>query len=383
MIKHAITRRMLLKKWFAWCSMAVMPGLFSTCGGSNTLKSTEIDSQFAAEAKNLSLREIADRKLHHGDGCFLNLFGGPIHGSPWRPSLSQPVKNPDSALYKYSYVPYYKDERVKPVSIDWQSVQNTSELSITFIKHACIMIKDIDRYILIDPVFFDLPFVPDFTPLAFDIKDMPPPTHVLITHGHYDHLDEPSLASINPATHVISLLGYDEFFNDIKMNHRTQLDWFNTFQQDGIEIILLPCKHWTMRNPFRGANHSLWGSFLIKTASGPTIYISGDTSYFPGFREIGEEYSIDLAIFNLGAYGHGAPVFMSHLNPVEAVRGFQDLQAKHLIIVHWGSFRLTPEPVHFPPIQLRAELERAGLAERLLDVNHGQTISYSEGNWYI
>jgi len=379
----AITRRKFLKQWLAWCSMAAVPSVLSGCGGRNILNTSGKDRQIVTEAQNLSLKEIAHRKLHHGDGCFLNLFGGPLHGSPWRPSLSQPTKNPDGALYNYSYAPYYKDERIMPVSIDWKSVKHNSGLSITFIKHASIMIKDIDRYILVDPVFFSLPFVKDFTPLAFDIKDMPPPTHVLITHGHYDHLDEPSLAALHPETPVITPLGYNEIFKDLKMNHHTRLDWFETFKQDGLEITLLPCKHWTMRNPFRGANHSLWGSFLIKTASGPTIYISGDTSYFPGFREIGEEYSIDLAIFNLGAYGHGAPVFMSHLNPVEAVRGFQDLQAEHLFIVHWGSFRLTPEPVHFPPIQLRAELEKAGLADRLLDVNHGQTISYSNGNWYI
>lgn len=305
MLNSAITRRMLLKKCLTWYSMAAMPGLFFACSGRNILNTSGKNRQIVTEAQNFSLKEIAHRKLHHGDGCFLNLFGGPLHGSPWRPSLSQPVKNPDSALYKFSYAPYYKDERIQPVSIDWKSIKHDTGLSITFIKHACIMIKDNERYILIDPVFFSLPFVKDFTTLAFDIKEMPAPSHVLITHGHYDHLDKPSLAGINPATHVISPLGYDDFFNDLKMNHRTQLDWFDTFQQDGIEIILLPGKHWTMRNPFKGANHSLW-----------------------------------------------------------------------------GSFRLTPEPVHFPPIQLRAELEKAGLADRLLDVNHGQTISYSEGNWY-
>lgn len=383
MLNHSITRRMLLKKCLTGCGMAAMPGLFSACAGRNIFSSSEKDRQLVADAQNLSLREISDRKLHHGDGGYRNLFGGPLHGSPWRPSISQPIKNPDGALYQYSFAPYYKDERVVPVSIDWESVKNDSGLSITFIKHACIMIKDNDRYILIDPVFFGLPFVKDFTPLAFDIKEMPAPSLVLITHGHYDHLDVPTLTAINPPTHVISPLGYDDIFKALKMNHRNQLDWFDTFTQDGLEISLLPCKHWTMRNPFWGANHSLWGSFLIKTASGPTIYVSGDTSYFRGFREIGAEYDIDLAIFNLGAYGHGAPVFMSHLNPVEAVRAFQDLQAKQLLVVHWGSFRLTPEPVHFPPIQLKAELEKAGLSDHLRDFTHGQTIFMREGSWNI
>ena len=370
MTGSTITRRQLLKKGIRWCGLAATPGLSSACGG----RLAEGEGQIVGDAQNLSLKEIAHRKLHHGDGCFLNLFGGPTHGNPWWPSLHQSEKNPESILYNYSYKPYYKDERVVPVSIDWELVANTPGLSITFIKHACIMIKDKDQYILIDPVFFDLPFVRGFTPLEFEVKDMPAPSHVLITHGHYDHLDVPSLAALDPETHVISPLGYNSIFKDLEMHRRTQLDWYDRFEQDGISITLLPCMHWTMRNPLRSANKSLCGSFLIKTATGKTIYISGDTSYFRGFREIGQEYSIDLAIINLGGYSHGILRFMSHLDPGQAVKCFQELQAKHLLIVHWGSFRLTSEPVHFPPIQLKAEMAKAGLADRLLHLDHGQTL---------
>jgi L-ascorbate metabolism protein UlaG (beta-lactamase superfamily) len=372
MTGRTITRRRLLKDGIKWCGMAAIPVLSSACGG----RSAKGDRQMLREAQSLRMKEIAHRKLHHGDGCFLNLFGGPLHGNPWWPSTFQSVKNSDSILYNYSYEPYYKDERVVPVTIDWNTVANNPGLSITFIKHACIMIKDKDQHILIDPVFFDLPFIKGFSPLEFEINDMPAPTHVLISHGHYDHLDEPSLAALNPETHVISPLGYNDIFKDLKLSHRTQLDWYDTFDQKGLAIKLLPCMHWTMRNPLKGANNSLCGSFLIKTAAGPTIFISGDTSYFRGFREIGNEFSIDLAIINLGGYSHGAPGFMSHLNPKQAVKCFQELQAKHLLIVHWGSFRLTSEPVHFPPIQLKAEMTKAGLADQLLHLDHGETLYY-------
>ena len=74
------------------------------------------------------------------------------------------------------------------------------------------------------------------------------------------------------------------------------MDWFEAFDHGKGEITLLPCNHWTMRNPFVGPNKSLWGSFLIKTASGPTIFVSGDSAYFKGFREIGREFSIDESL---------------------------------------------------------------------------------------
>ena len=372
MIKSTITRRQFLKKGIKWCSLAALPGLSNACTG----RSAAGDRQIIEDAQNLSMKEIAHRKLHHGDGCFLNVFGGPIHGNPWWPSLHQSEITSDTILYNYSFKPYYKDERVVPVSIDWETVANKQGLSITFIKHACILIKDRDQYILMDPVFFDLPFVKGFTPLEFDIRDIPTPTHILITHGHYDHLDLPSLAALDPQTHVISPLGYDDIFKDLNMNHRTRLDWYEAYENNGLAITLLPCKHWTMRNPLMGANNSLCGSYLIRTTSGKNIYISGDTSYFRGFREIGNDFSIDLAIINLGGYSHGIPKFMAHLDPKQAVRCFQELQAKQLLIVHWGSFRLTSEPVHFPPIQLKAEMTQAGLADRIVHLDHGKTLYY-------
>ena len=373
MVHGTETRRMFLKKLLAWCSMAAMPGALSSCAGQLI---PEKNRHLISNVDNLSLREIADKKLHHGDGCYLNVFGGPIHGNPWLPSRVQSIKTSGADVYNYSYVPFYKDQKKVSLSIDWNALEHASGSSVTFIKHACVMIKDLDQYILVDPVFFGLPFVKDYPPLAFDIRAMPAPTHVLITHGHYDHLDQRTLAALDPKTHVITPLGYDDIFKDLRMNHRTRLDWFDTFKQNGLEITLLPCKHWTMRNPLFGANQSLWGSFLIKIAGGKTIYISGDTAYFRGFREIGSEFDIDLAIINLGAYSHGTTWWMSHLNPYQAVRAFQDLQAKQLMIVHWGSYSLTSEPVHFPPIHLKPELEKAGLTDRWVHLNHGETLVY-------
>jgi L-ascorbate metabolism protein UlaG (beta-lactamase superfamily) len=129
-----------------------------------------------------------------------------------------------------------------------------------------------------------------------------------------------------------------------------------------------------MRNPIAGPNHSLWGSYLIHTASGYTIYLSGDTAYFDGFDQLGKEFDIDLAVFNLGAYEPRWFMAPSHINPAETVKAFKALKAGQLMIVHWGTFRLGDEPVHFPSIQIKQELEKEGLLDRLVDLKHGQTL---------
>jgi len=338
---------------------------FSGCSHAETPQENS-----AATNNNMTLKQIAQQKRHHGKDRFIN---------PFTPS----GKKGFSDFLKWKlfsenhFREQYADEPLNPVKIDWAPIVNFDGLSVTFINHASVLIRDAGVSILVDPVFFGLfPTIKNFTPIAFDIDTMPQPDHVLITHGHYDHLDKDTLSVFDPNTHVIAPLGYDSVFSSIGMKNRTPLDWFDVFNDGKRQIILLPCNHWTMRNPIIGPNRNLWGSYLIKTASGPTIFISGDTAYFQGFKEIGERYQIDLAILSVGAYEPRWFMKQSHMNPAETVQAVKDLKAEKMFIVHWGTFRLGDEPVHVPPMDLKRELKKENMVDRLLDISHGETLYF-------
>ncbi len=353
--------------------MTALAGLFPASLFENA-NGSEKGGQTGPPLHNLSLREMASEKNHHGRGRFVNPFTEAVHGNPWR-VISWKL------FHENHFKRFYNKEPTLPVSIDWEPIRRHSGLSVTYLNHASVMIKDLGRYLLIDPIFSGLGWwFKDFTPLCFDIKEMPQPDHVLITHGHYDHLDKTSLGVLDKRTHLITPLGYHAIFDDLDMKKRTQLDWFDPFKEGDLEIMLLPCNHWTMRNPFVGPNRSLWGSFLIRTATGPTIFFSGDCAYFKGFREIGKEFSIDLAIINMGAYEPRWFMKSSHMNPSEVVRAFLELGADNLVIAHWGSFRLGDEPVHFPPVDIGREMKKQGLSYRLIHLNHGRTLFFDQFN---
>jgi L-ascorbate metabolism protein UlaG (beta-lactamase superfamily) len=314
-----------------------------------------------------NLRELASRKVHHGRGVFLNPMGVSREGRFWQVLTWKLFR-------KNAYSDFMDEQPLSTVAIDWEAIRAHRGVSVTLIKHSMLLIKDVDRILLIDPVFDDIFwFIKDYTPLGFKPKDMPRPDHVLITHGHYDHLDKPSLSKLDPRTHVISPLGYDSEFKDVGMTHRTQLDWYERYFDGDREVTLLPANHWTMRNPIVGPNRSLWGGYLIRTAGGPAIYVAGDSAYFDGFEQLAADYDIDLAVFNLGAYAPRWFMASSHMNPSEAVRAFRQVRAKQLMIAHWGTFRLGDEPVHFPPRDLKSALDGTGLMSRWIDLDHGQT----------
>ena len=363
-----MSRRRFFRKLFtALKCMALASLLPNKVLAATSSMMDSLDKQHFKPLNGRSLRDIAQQKIHHGSNGFLNPLGPARQGRLWQ-----------VMRWKLFHDNRFKDdfagERVIPVSIDWDAVKQHRGSSITFLKHASVLIKDEDRTLIVDPVFSSIFwFIKDFAPLEFDLGSMPTPDHVLITHGHYDHLDEPSLKFFSKHMHVITPLGYNEIFEDLEMKNRTQLDWFDTYRDGQQQITLLPCHHWTMRNPFTGPNRSLWGSYLVETAGGRTIYLSGDTAYFDGFEQLGKEFDIDLAVFNLGAYEPRWFMAPSHMNPREAVKAFKELNAKQMMVVHWGTFRLGDEPVHFPPMHIKQELEKEGMLDRLVDLKPGQT----------
>jgi L-ascorbate metabolism protein UlaG (beta-lactamase superfamily) len=369
MYEKRIDRRTYLKKMAALSKGVAAFSLFPSCSRGAGVTDSEDEKALIVNYDGLSLKEYARKKLHHGMERFLSPFesikdqGGFTNLFKWK------------FLSDNKFKRFYNDEKVVGVSVDWDAVKNYRGLSATFLKHSTVLIKDDGKYLLVDPVFYRfIGTVRDFTPLDFDVAEMPAPDHVLITHGHRDHLDFNSLRKLSRDTHLVTPLGYDWIFKILRMKNRTKLDWYESYEGGGFEITLLPCNHWTMRDPIEGPNRSLWGSYLVKTASGGNVFVSGDTAYFDYFKEIGEQYKIDLAIVCLGAYEPRWFMKGSHMDPKETVRAFKELNAERLMVIHWGTFRLGDEPVYFPPLDIEREMEAAGLSDKLVKIAHGETL---------
>jgi L-ascorbate metabolism protein UlaG (beta-lactamase superfamily) len=63
----------------------------------------------------------------------------------------------------------------------------------------------------------------------------------------------------------------------------------------------------------------------------------------------------------LGAYDPEWFMRRQHLHPEDTLRAFGDLGARLLVAMHWGTFKLTDEPLDEPPRLLEELREKAGL----------------------
>jgi L-ascorbate metabolism protein UlaG (beta-lactamase superfamily) len=230
---------------------------------------------------------------------------------------------------------------------------------LTWIGHASWLIQLDGVSLLIDPIFSTSlgPGVRRFVPPAIDPRSLPRIDAQLITHNHRDHLDLPSVKTV--ARPVVAGLGLARLFEGQGLSC-TELEWWHETRVGPVTVRFVPSQHWSRRG-LNDVNATLWGGFVIE-GSTARLYHSGDTAYFDGFSEIGQRSGpIDAALLPIGAYDPAWFMSKQHMNPEEAARAFADLGARRFVAMHWGTFKLTDEPLDEPPARLAAEWQRRGL----------------------
>lgn len=199
------------------------------------------------------------------------------------------------------------------------------------------------------------------SPVGIELDAMPPVDIVLVTHDHRDHMDEPTLARLPATARYIVGIGNGERMRALGKTDIVELDWWETHTFGELAITLVPARHWSMRMPWN-RNATLWGGFVVRGPEG-ALYHAGDTAWGEHFAEIGARVgSIDWAMLPIGGFAPRWFMEPQHIDPEEAARGFLALGARHLLAMHWGTFRLTDEAVGEPPARLRAWWQDQALA---------------------
>lgn len=213
--------------------------------------------------------------------------------------------------------------------------------------HSTFLLQINSKNILIDPMFGNVPAPHPLLgnkrfskELPIDIKKLPEIDAVLISHDHYDHLDYGSIKKLkNKVKKFYTPLGVGAHLQEwgIEKKRIIELDWWQETKFENLNFICTPAQHFSGRG-LTDRTKTLWSSWIIQSNT-ENIFFSGDSGYANHFKEIGKKYGpFDFAMMECGQYNKLWPEI--HMFPEETVQAGLDVNAKRIMPIHWGAFKL-------------------------------------------
>jgi L-ascorbate metabolism protein UlaG (beta-lactamase superfamily) len=247
-------------------------------------------------------------------------------------------------------------------------VLEKGQISLTWIGHASFLVQTPKHNILIDPNWANwMIVIRRLKRAGLALHDLPNIDLVLITHAHFDHLNRRTLRAIAEEQPIVVPSGVSNLVHDLGFERVHEMNWWDEWIYDDLKITFTPAKHWGAR--VLHDSHRGYGGYVIEY-QGRQIYHCGDSAYFEGFKEIGDRLAPEIALMPIGAYEppSGRDV---HMGPEEAIRAFQELKARIFVPMHFGTYRMSYEPMHEPEERLKIAGSEAGALQNIRILSEG------------
>jgi len=198
------------------------------------------------------------------------------------------------------------------------------------------------------------------------LAQLPPLDGIILSHDHYDHLDEAAIRALAPrGEHFYCPLGVGAHLRrwGVPAGRITEATWWDEISLAAdFKLIATPARHFSGRG-LLNRDGTLWASWVLK---GPQhrVYFGGDSGPFDeAFRQIGAAYGpFDLVMLEIGA---ADPEWADiHLGPDNALTAHQLVGGGPLLPLHWGTFNLAFHAWR-QPVQRLIEAAPAGTTQLL------------------
>jgi N-acyl-phosphatidylethanolamine-hydrolysing phospholipase D len=260
--------------------------------------------------------------------------------------------------------------------------------TVTWVGHTTFLIQIGGLNVLTDPIWSERASPVQFAgpkrwvPPAVDFDALPPIDVILLSHDHYDHLDSSTvsrLAKRYPAIRWYAPLGVEAFLRRHGARDVVQSDWWDESALGELRLTCLPAQHFSGRT-LGQRNTTLWCGWALRTRTN-SVFFAGDTALHPDFATIATRCGpFDVAILPIGAYEPRWFMGSVHMNPEDCINAVDQLETAQngaklvMVAAHWGTFKLTDEPMDEPPIRMRELWLAAGRdSDALWIMRHGET----------
>lgn len=261
---------------------------------------------------------------------------------------------------------FHETRKAKPLAVDLNSHRNR----IVPIGHSTVLIQMDGFNIITDPIFSNriLRFAKRYVEPGIPFEKLPKIDAIVISHEHYDHFDKATLKKFDKNIPIVISKGLKDKAVNLGFQDVREIGWWESAKINGVKITAVPVKH----------HFSHPSSFVIEGAK--TVYFAGDTGMNGYFEEIGQKFNIDVALLPIGAYKArlappGFDLRRVHLNPEDAIAAQEQLNAKVIVPVHWGVFKITAEPIEEPRRKMEEIIKKQNLESKIKILEPGETLN--------
>jgi L-ascorbate metabolism protein UlaG (beta-lactamase superfamily) len=244
-------------------------------------------------------------------------------------------------------------------------------LEITWIGHSTVLIELDGVRLLTDPILrANVAHLRRVAPpIATEIGRL---DGVLVSHGHYDHLDVPSLRRLDPSVPVVAPAGAEPALRRARRANVVPVAVGDELELGALSLRATPAEH----AGGGGLRKGEAVGFLVQGSA--TVYFAGDTDLFDEMAALGP---VDLALVPVWGWGPGLGA--GHLDPERAARAVALIEPKVAVPIHWGTYR----PLHVrrggfltePPVEFRRLAAKSAPATRVEILQPGETLALSPG----
>jgi L-ascorbate metabolism protein UlaG (beta-lactamase superfamily) len=232
-----------------------------------------------------------------------------------------------------------------------------AEVSFTWVGHGTWKVRSAKRKeIIIDPWVMNNPVAPE------NLKKVEKCDLLLITHGHFDHVNDALEIAKAHKPKIISNFEITSWLGSKGVDASSLIggNTGGTIEVDGIKVTLVHAEHSSGISDgdqiiYGGSAHGL----VIEFENGFTIYFAGDTDVFGDMAMIAELGKFDVAFLPIGDF--------YTMGPERAAKAVSLLGVKTVVPMHFGTF---------PPLIGRpsALQELVGSGVQVLDIKPGDIV---------